>query len=107
MRIKRGKSMYAIIWEYQAKAERVAEFESIYRSNGAWAKLFRKGQGYLGTELLRDADHPRRYVTIDSWTSSEAYASFLAQWKQEYDALDSHCSDLARHESLLGAFTSV
>ena len=68
--------MYVIIWEYQVKADSVVEFERIYASNGVWAELFRKEDGYLGTELLRDSTHPRRYITIDRWTSSGDYESF-------------------------------
>jgi hypothetical protein len=46
--------MYLILWEYHVKPEKRAEFEQIYSPGGAWAELFQKGTGYLGTELMRD-----------------------------------------------------
>lgn len=97
--------MYVIIWEYQVKPERVADFESIYAPEGTWAQLFKKRAGYLGTELLRDSNHPQRYITIDRWVSSEAYNSFQAKWQDEYKALDEHCKDLTDCESFLGTFS--
>ena len=100
-------AMYVIIWEYQVKADRVVEFERIYASNGAWAELFRKEQGYLGTELLRDSTHPHRYLTIDRWTSSEDYESFRSQWKSEYATLDAQCEGLTIQETLLGMWESI
>jgi hypothetical protein len=50
--------MYIIIWEYQVKANRVAEFENIYATNGAWAKLFQKSAGFLGIEDTLAIEHP-------------------------------------------------
>jgi hypothetical protein len=50
--------MYVIIWEYQVRAEFVVKFEEIYSAKGAWAKLFQKSRGYLGTELTHDEGQP-------------------------------------------------
>ena len=99
--------MYVILWEYQVRQEHLAEFESIYGANGAWAELFRKGEGYLGTELLHDQGNLRRFVTIDRWISASAYEKFKIEWREEYDRLDAQCSDLTERESLLGTFSSV
>ena len=94
--------MYVIIWEYHVRAEHVAEFEEIYSGTGVWSKLFQKSKAYLGTELLFDESHPQRYMTIDRWTSSRGYASFLTNWKDEYAKLDAECAELSEREALLG-----
>jgi heme-degrading monooxygenase HmoA len=99
--------MYVVIWEYQVKAERLAEFEEIYNAEGTWVQLFQKGTGYLGTELLRDSQQSGRYITIDRWVSSEAYNSFKANWQTEYKELDARCGNLTEHESFLGIFLLV
>jgi len=99
--------MYVIIWEYRVKADRVAEFEKIYSTTGAWAELFKKGKGFLRTELLRDEKHPHLFITIDQWASSEDYESFLSQWKSEYAILDTQCEGLTEQETLLGKWESV
>jgi heme-degrading monooxygenase HmoA len=94
--------MYVIIWEYQVRAEFVVKFEEIYSAKGAWAKLFQKSRGYLGTELLADEGQPHRYITIDRWASSKEYESFLSEWKNEYADLDAKCEGLTERETPLG-----
>jgi len=99
--------MCVIIWEYQVKAKRAAEFERIYSANGAWTELFRKAEGYQNTELLRDSNNQYHYSTMDRWDSSKHYEVFLSQWKTEYAALDAQCDGLIEKESLLGKWESV
>ena len=60
------------------------EFERAYGANGDWAQFFREGQGYIGTELLRDVEEHDRYLVIDRWESIEAYNAFLAENQPEY-----------------------
>ena len=94
--------MYVILWEYQVRSENISEFEKIYSPNGAWAELFKRGNGYIGTELFRDVERPQRYITIDRWESVIEYKAFQAQWKKEYEALDAQCEGLTELETLLG-----
>jgi len=99
--------MYVIIWEYHVKAERAVEFEKIYASDGEWADLFTKEDGYLGTELLCDSNEPLHYMTIDRWVSSDTYHSFRARWQAEYKVLDEHCQNLTDREVFLGALSPI
>ena len=99
--------MYVIIWEYQVKADRSAEFEKIYGENGVWVKLFKNGSGYLGTELLLDSRQLPRYLTIDRWASEVDYETFLSSYRKEYDKLDAQCEGLTEQESLLGKWETI
>lgn len=107
MQIRLAKAMFVVIWEYQVKPEHVSDFERIYSSNGLWADLFRKDEGFLGAELLRAAKAPHRYITIDRWKSSKDYEVFLQQWAAEYAMLDAQCEGLTERESLLGKWEST
>lgn len=80
--------MYIILWEYRVEAKKRSEFEKTYSPNGMWAHLFKRGVGYLDTELLHDEKRPQRYLTIDRWVSKENYETFQSRWKREYKALD-------------------
>jgi quinol monooxygenase YgiN len=95
---------YVIIWQYQAKADRVPEFEKCYAPDGTWAELFKKADGYLGTELVRHHESKTRFLTIDRWSSKQAYEAFHAQWNDEYQRLDAECDDLTEKERLLGKY---
>jgi len=96
--------MVRFIWEFVARPERIEEFERYYASNGMWVDLFRKGAGYIGTQLLRDADNPRRYLTIDSWESTRAQRNWRERFAKEYDQLDRLCQAFTESERMLGIF---
>ena len=99
--------MHVILWEFRARAGREEEFERAYGPDGEWARFFQRGSGYLGTELHRDSGGQRRYVTIDRWTSREAFETFRANWKEAYEDLDRRCEALTDHEASIGSFTPV
>lgn len=95
------------VWQYQVRAEVEAEFVRHYGPDGAWARLFRRVPGYLGTELLHDVDEPVRYVTVDRWADRAAFDAFIAQLRDEYEKLDRECARLTVAEAHLGAFHPV
>ncbi len=63
--------------------------------------------GYLGTVLLRDRVDPLRFVTIDTWESSQAYSRFRSRFDAQYRELDAHCADFTTSEVALGEFSCV
>src|SRR5690242_7070193 len=93
--------MYRIVWQFDAEPERLAEFEREYGPDGVWARLFRAGEGYVGTELFRSVDRPARFVTVDRWSSRAAYEAFRVARAQEYAAVDTQCERLTRAEALV------
>lgn len=95
---------FASVWEFRVRPEAVAEFERHYGPQGSWAQLFRQAPGYLETLLLRDAEEPLRYLTIDRWRSAADYRGFRARFAREYAALDARCEALTTGEAALGAF---
>jgi heme-degrading monooxygenase HmoA len=97
---------YSYIWEFRVEPARREEFEQCYGPAGPWATLFRRADGYIDTELLRDTADASRYVTIDTWQSEDAYRSFRARFSQEYHALDRSCERLTSSEASLGEFLS-
>jgi quinol monooxygenase YgiN len=98
---------YFALWEFHVKPESISAFEETYGPHGAWAQLFRQSPAYLGTELLRDLNHPGRYLTLDRWTSREALYQFKQDHHATYDALDKQCESLTEKEVLLGDFEGV
>ncbi|MGB9074194.1 MAG: antibiotic biosynthesis monooxygenase family protein [Terriglobales bacterium] len=98
---------FTAVWEFQVKPEAVSAFESIYGPDGAWAQLFRQSPDYRGTELIRDLDRPGRYLTLDHWTSREAFQRLKQDLHVEYAALDKQCEGLTEREVFLGNFRSL
>jgi heme-degrading monooxygenase HmoA len=99
--------MVEIVWEFRVRPDRHREFEFNYDSNGAWAELFRKSSDYQGTILLRDSSQNERYLTIDRWTSEEAFRRFKQEDAAEYAAIDAKCEALTDSERLIGVFERI
>ena len=99
--------MYAILWEFQPRTGTEQEFERAYGPNGVWPEFFKKGDGYLGTELLKDVNRPGTYVTIDRWRSQDDYDRFCDRNRDEYAEIDKRCEELTDSEVRIGSFTSL
>jgi heme-degrading monooxygenase HmoA len=91
--------VFCAVFSYEV-SDRSA-FERAYGPDGEWARFFRGGEGYLGTELLASGD---RYLLIDRWTSRAAYESFLAERREEYEARSAEAEPLYVREERIGEF---
>ena len=96
--------MFVILWQFDIAEEKIAGFEAAYGPQGSWAKLFARSAEYQGTELLKDAYVPGRFLTLDRWQSEEAFRAFRAQYDADYEALDRSCDPLTSSETRIGAF---
>ena len=99
--------MYVVLWRFRPAVGREGEFERAYGPSGEWARLFRRGDGYLGTELLRRSDNAGEYLVLDRWASRGAYEAFRARWSDEYRWLDRRLEELTEEEAPLGAFETL
>jgi heme-degrading monooxygenase HmoA len=96
-----------IVWRFRVRPGLEPEFESRYSSSGAWARLFAKGDGYLGSSLMRDTADPSRYVVIDLWRDGPSFEAFRKTNAAEYDSLDKDCEALTESEVHLGTFEDL
>jgi heme-degrading monooxygenase HmoA len=81
--------MFVTVWEFRVHPEALAGFLSAYAPGGDWDRLFRRGDGYLSTELLRDERDPARFLTIDRWDSREARDGFLLRFRSTTRSIES------------------
>jgi heme-degrading monooxygenase HmoA len=100
-----GAPMFVVVWQFEIAEDKVSDFEAAYGPEGAWAQLFRTSPNYLGTELLRDAYVPFAYLTIDRWTSEDAFRDFRKNHDAGYESLDRNCDALTGRETRIGAYT--
>jgi len=97
--------MFVVVWQFEIAEEKTAAFEAAYGPDGEWAQLFRTSPQYQGTELLRDAYVPGRYLTIDRWASEDDFRAFRRDHDKEYETLDRACDALTAKETRIGAYT--
>ncbi|MGH9457406.1 MAG: antibiotic biosynthesis monooxygenase family protein [Thermoanaerobaculia bacterium] len=98
--------MYVLLWFYQPAAGREEAFERTYGMGGDWAAFFRKGDGYLGTELWK-GESTDGYVTVDRWETKAHFEEFRSAHHAEYEALDRGCEHLTAVERFLDAYEAV
>src|SRR5215207_3478390 len=60
-----GLLMIAIMWQFDVKAGREAEFEQMYGADGAWTTMNRHTRSYLGSSFLHDQNRAARYILIE------------------------------------------
>jgi heme-degrading monooxygenase HmoA len=107
MKREEDSAQYLTIWEFRVRAGCESRFESIYGPDGDWVRLFSEAQGFVRTELIHDLNDRRRYLTLDYWSSKEAYETFREQYRAEYTALDQRCEGLTECETAIGIFERV
>ena len=98
--------MFVVVWQFEVAEEKIASFESAYGPEGSWARLFRLSPDYRGTELLREAYVSGKYLTIDRWTSEEAFRAFRRDHDSEYESLDRTCDELTSRETRIGIYSA-
>jgi len=91
--------MHVVLWRFRVRPGREAEFEAAYGEDGIWARFFRSGAGFLGTELLRGTDGT--YLTIDRWDSLAESRAFKEGHAARYAELDQLCAPLSTEEALV------
>jgi quinol monooxygenase YgiN len=96
--------MFAYIWEYIIDERKRGDFLHYYEPEGVWVNLFRKGEGYIRTELLEDQENPQRFLTIDYWKSKADIDAFLKKHTQEFERIDKMCESFTQSERFLGDF---
>jgi heme-degrading monooxygenase HmoA len=97
-----GNTEFVVVWEFWVRPGAEAAFEKAYGAEGAWVRLFSGDPAYRGTELMRDAKECRRFLTLDSWASAEAYESFKNGHLAEYAEIDRQCESLTEREVEIG-----
>jgi quinol monooxygenase YgiN len=99
--------MHVILWEFTVREEYVQEFIGACGSDGDWAKLFRRAEGYLGTELLRSSDKPNIFLTVDRWESAACFETFQKRFGAEYKQLDARFERYTLSEKKVGVFSEA
>ena len=97
--------MIAIVFRYDVRDTET--FEDVYGPDGEWAKFFRGGPGFIGTELLRDVEEPDRYIVIDRWESIDAYNQFISEHQKEYLERSDESRMYYLQELRFGSFENV
>ncbi len=98
-----GNSGCMIYWEYSVPGD-TGRFEAFYGPNGQRAALFEAADGFIRSDLQRDANNSTIYRTADYWASRDAFLAFLRDHSADYDALSKESEGLSSTQTSLGMF---
>ncbi len=98
--------VFVVVWEFDIRAGAEEAFLEAYGVDGEWARLFRRGTGFLRVELARSIAKSNRFFTFDYWVSREAFEAFGVEFATEYKTLDKKLTGLTERERRIGAFPS-
>ena len=107
MRQKTGDWQFVVIWEFLIKPGAEKRFEKAYGPDGIWAQFFRQDERYIRTELIRDLKRERTYLTLDLWTSPEAYEAFRLRHAGEYKEIDVKFEEITESEHEIGRYGRI
>jgi len=96
--------MIEIVQEFVVKVEARGFFELAFGPGGAWSNLFDRCPGFHGTALLRDTADPRRYLVIELWETPAHREEAMAEWQDEYAALQASFAEWTASQTELGVF---
>jgi heme-degrading monooxygenase HmoA len=99
--------MLVIVWEYEAKEDRVDDFESFYGPDGPWSTLFRSAPGFVSVTLMKDLNNPRRFLVADRWITVARYEDFKQSRADRYAELSARGAKLFTRETEVGRFDFV
>lgn len=99
--------MIALVWQFEVKPGRNAEFEAFYGADGAWTTLSRRSRSFLGSSFLRDLAAASRYLVIEYWSEMVVYERHHADFQDEVQELERHRASLVEHVQPLGLFNAL
>ena len=99
--------MIAIMWQFEVKDGREAEFEELYGVEGEWAIMNRHTRSYLGSSFLRDQNRPSRYIVIEYWSEMLVYEQHHAYRSNSMASLEGRRNALVESIEPMGVFTAL
>jgi heme-degrading monooxygenase HmoA len=99
--------MIAIMWQFEVKAGREAEFEELYGVDGEWTALNRHTRSYLGTSFLHDQNRSSRYIVVEYWSEMVVYEEHRVFRSDEIALLEERSRVLVDAVEPLGIFTPL
>jgi hypothetical protein len=99
--------MIAIMWQFDVKDGREADFEQLYGVEGDWTTLSRHSRSYLGTSFLRDQNLAARYIVIEYWSEMIVYEQHKAYRSDAITSLEEKRTALVESVTPLGIFSAL
>lgn len=99
--------MIAVVWQFEVKAGKQQEFETIYGADGEWSALARRSRSFLGSSFLRDQARTTSYLLIEYWSEMLVYERHQRSFDADIQALERRRQELCESVVPLGIFSAL
>jgi quinol monooxygenase YgiN len=99
--------MVAIVWQFEVKAGKEAEFERLFGAEGDWTGASRHSRSYLGSSFLRDQNNDQRYLLVEYWSEMLVYEQHKAYRRDAMADLEARRDELVASVEPLGVFSAL
>jgi quinol monooxygenase YgiN len=97
----------AVVWQFEVREDRQAEFERFCGADGDWTKLSRRSRSFLGSSFLKDLAQPTRYLLVEYWSEMVVYERHRADFEREVAALEQRRAEYLAGVEPRGVFTAL
>ena len=99
--------MIAVMWQFDVKKGREAEFEKLFGADGDWTALNRQTRSYHGSSFLQDQNRPSRYLLIEYWSEMIVYEQHRTSRSAVMEAIETRRAELVETLEPLGIYTAL
>jgi hypothetical protein len=99
--------MIAIMWQFDVRKGREADFEQLYGVDGEWTAMNRRTRSYLGSSFLRDQNRGTRYMVIEYWSEMLVYEQHRASQSAGIASVEKLRTTLVEAVEPVGIFTAL
>jgi len=99
--------MIAIMWQFEVREGRGAEFEKMYGVEGEWTTMNRQTRSYLGSSFLHDQNRASRYILIEYWSEMLVYEQHRSYRSSARAAFEARRTTVVESVEPLGVFTAL
>jgi hypothetical protein len=97
----------AVVWQFEVKAGRDADFERFYGADGEWSVVSRRSRTFLGSSFLKEFSSERRYLLIEYWSEMLPYERHRSDLSDEIDRLERSREEMLVSATPLGVFNAL
>lgn len=99
--------MIAVVFQFEVKPGREADFERLHGADGEWTSLSRQSRSFIGSSFLREFASPPRYLLIEYWSEMVVYERHLKDVSAELDPLRARREDMVASTHPFGIYQAL
>ena len=99
--------MIAVVFQFEVKPGRQAEFEQLHGADGEWTALSRQSRSFIGSSFLREFSTAPRYLLVEYWSEMVVYERHLKHFEAHVQRLDRDRADMVLTTVPLGIYNAL